>query len=943
LYLETGQGAAAEKELRWAMKLGVAKETLMLPLAEALALQNKYRAILDEIDVGLDLTKQQRAKLIAWRGEAWLGLGKFAKAEGEFERALEVDPESSLAKLGMAKLAFAKRDYQTAVQLVEEGLQTDSRDQRLWRFKAILAKTTGDLEKAEEAYSKAIEVSGNHIVDLAERAVVRLSLGKVKAAQADIEQLKSTAPRFYLTSYAEGIYRLKQGQLDQALESLEKAHRLNDKHPETLFYLGVAHLMKGNLQQAETYLKGFNAMYPGSVSAHLALAMVKMKLQDYQGAKSLLMPVLLSQPDNVTALNLIGRLEFLQGHRTEGLGYFKRIVELNPKLTVAKVRLGAALLASGKKQEGMDVLQEALQQDPELLQPEIMTVMIHLRDKEFDQARRVIERLKQKLPDKPLPLNLEAMLLMAQGKTAQAEAVLQQVLKLSPGDPDASGMLAKLAMQSGDIRAAESRYQDVLKAHPDSVTAGLNLARLELRDNKGKQAESRLQKIIGTHPTLLQPRLMLAEYYLRFGRAADAVSLLDEVRDRYPEHPRLLGILSDALIDYNQPGRALATAKVLVGVVPDKPLSHYILARAYAANHDLSAMEKELAIALQKNPDFFLGRLSMGRLQFLQNRLDEAQTTVARLAKQYPDHPEILGLMGEIGLKRGDYPKAREYFTQALAVSPQSRWARKVTESLWREGKQEAALQYLGEWIQSHPDDVAAHLMSVELKISAGKGEAGRKEIEALLETHPGDPRVLAKAADLAYGRGDMERAENLYQAALSRQKANLLNVRLALTQIKSGQEEKGLATLRSWLERYPQDDYSRAAFADALLGAGHMQEAEAQYRRILKDKPDSVSVLNNLAWLALEKGHVDEAEQLIHKAVELAPARPEVLDTLALVLLRKGDPTSAIDKLEAGLKLYPGNPQLRRRLAEAYIAKGDARGQALLDELRKQEATSQK
>lgn len=82
--------------------------------------------------------------------------------------------------------------------------------------------------------------------------------------------------------------------------------------------------------------------------------------------------------------------------------------------------------------------------------------------------------------------------------------------------------------------------------------------------------------------------------------------------------------------------------------------------------------------------------------------------------------------------------------------------------------------------------------------------------------------------------------------------------------------------------------EYQRAAVGPmrsrAFTGQGNVylkteqwSEAESSFRAALKEDPDNVIALNNLAWMFSQLGHsLDEAEQLIEHAIDL---NPEPLD----------------------------------------------------------------
>ncbi len=69
--------------------------------------------------------------------------------------------------------------------------------------------------------------------------------------------------------------------------------------------------------------------------------------------------------------------------------------------------------------------------------------------------------------------------------------------------------------------------------------------------------------------------------------------------------------------------------------------------------------------------------------------------------------------------------------------------------------------------------------------------------------------------------------------------------------------------------------------------------EAEAYYRKTIKECPKNADAYNNLAWLYYSKNaKLDEAERLALKAIELAPSQKEnYSDTLRKIRERKPSP----------------------------------------------------
>ena len=93
---------------------------------------------------------------------------------------------------------------------------------------------------------------------------------------------------------------------------------------------------------------------------------------------------------------------------------------------------------------------------------------------------------------------------------------------------------------------------------------------------------------------------------------------------------------------------------------------------------------------------------------------------------------------------------------------------------------------------------------------------------------------------------------------------------------------------------------------------SGRFDEAEAAYREALRNRPDSASTLNSLAWLLVSyPGHVKqdprEAVAMARKAVELGSRFPTNVNTLGVALYRAGLLDEAVTTLRRSALLNRG------------------------------------
>ncbi len=839
VYVTLGDDAAAEKELRRAIELGVAREAVLLSLAEALLSQGKNQQILDEIEIDTpsSLGAKEQATLIAYRGDAWLGLNKLDNARTEYDKSLQIDPTSARAKLGHALLMSANHETDKAIALAEEASELDPKDGRAWSLLAAFYKVKGELEKADAAYGKAIEHQRLKYIDRANRALVRVELKNLEGAADDIEVAKKEAPKYFLTHFADGYLKIAQNKLPEAQSSLEQSLSLNDRYPFTLFYLGLVNLTQNRIEQAEELLARFKAMVPNSIQAHQMLALVKFKRRDFRAAKLLLMPVILSQPSDAFSLNLMGNIEFASGNSSEGLKYLQKAAELEPTSAAVKTRLGIGLLLNGQNEQGLEVLKGVLEKDPQFEQADIIIALAHMRAKEFDRARAVIDRLKAKLPDQAVSFVLEALLYEGLGDEEKAKAVLEQALTLSPGDLAISENLARLAYKAKRFDDVRRLYEGALKTHPKHPLVQLRLAELDLREGKFKEMEGRLDTLIREKPEMLEPRLVLARYWLRFGQPERSQTLLEEVRSRYPDNPELLAVLAEAQLEANQGNRALETAKALEKIVPQSAMAQYLLAKAYAENADVKNLRNALERALQNDPKFLPSRLAMVKLLAMEKKTEQVRSQLAQLAKDYPDDPEVLSLMGWWAMQQGQPKQAAESYRAALAKVPSSSLVMNVATALWQSGEEANALKTLEDWNQRYPRDAAVHYLRSGFYLVQGKEEEAKKELATVLEINP---RSIMALNDLAWlmRKTDPEKAlayaEKAYEQA---PKAFQVMDTLAVVNLENRNVMRALQLLKEAATLAPQEPSVQYHLAIAQEKNGLKQEAIATLKNLTQSK----------------------------------------------------------------------------------------------------------
>ena len=367
-------------------------------------------------------------------------------------------------------------------------------------------------------------------------------------------------------------------------------------------------------------------------------------------------------------------------------------------------------------------------------------------------------------------------------------------------------------------------------------------------------------------------------------------------------------------------------------------------------------------------------------------------------------------------LEAGDPERAMVEFRNVFQLDGFHRDARATYARLLRERGQGAQAfgQYL-RLVEQYPEDLEGQRALAELALETGDWEAFRRHAAAAAELAPDDPTVRALAANLAYGDavaaedaaareaavaearalleahpelnaarrvvlGDLMRAER-WEEALAVVDAGIAadgdmallwgyGTRLGLLQRLGRTEEIG-PQLRAMVERFPDDEETRAALIRWLVAQGELEEAEAFLRSLIDpEDPEPgarVTLVRFLSELRGPEAAAAELDRVIaagtsdpalfrsmraaswfdagrrEEAVaemeaileEVAPEETEpgrlasVRVALARMLIATGNPVGARAQVEAVLEEDPTQVEALKLLA-GWLVEDDATGDAI-------------
>lgn len=184
--------------------------------------------------------------------------------------------------------------------------------------------------------------------------------------------------------------------------------------------------------------------------------------------------------------------------------------------------LGVALLEQFKYKDGADAFRKALQIDPKLALARINLGIALYNVPELEDSLREAKAAEELAPDAPQPFYIMGLIAKSQNRTEDAIAAFQRVLQIDARDTGANINLGQLYVQQRKYPEAMAAFRVALAAEPYNATATYNLATALLRygaRDEGQQLMQKFQKLReGGYGS------SIGQNYLEQGRYAEAMA-----------------------------------------------------------------------------------------------------------------------------------------------------------------------------------------------------------------------------------------------------------------------------------------------------------------------------------------------------------------------------------------------------------------------------------
>ena len=453
-------------------------------------------------------------------------------------------------------------------------------------------------------------------------------------------------------------------------------------------------------------------------------------------------------------------------------------------------------------------------------------------------------------------------------------------------------------------------------------------ARSRLAKNEVEAARLELKTLLQGHPNTAEARYLLGKLMLDSGDLAGAEAELRRALEGGHAEASVLPLLARAMVGLGKGALLLQQfgQVKLAEAQADAELKTQ-LATAHAGENDLAGARDTINQALQQSPDFGPALLLRARLTAAADgnaagALKEVDALLARQAAN-ADAWLLKGdllMRGAAGQRAADTAPAATAYRQALQAKANSVPAHVAlikldinASNFTAANTQWLALQKVAP---RHPQTLFFEAVLADQK---GDYKRTRELAQLLLRGAPNDPQVLVLAGQAEQKLNALTQAEAHFSKAVQLvPKAAVARRQLAQVQLRSGQADKALVTLRPLLEANPPDAAALSLAAQAQMMLGNTVAADASLAKASKLLPDDPRLRTAVVLSRLAKGK-DPAAIAELRAIAAADKGSTADLALINMLVRQNDPAGALKAVDALAAKLPGDAlpdQLRGRLA---------------------------
>ncbi len=471
-------------------------------------------------------------------GNLYAAQKQWENAANAFRTAITLAPKNPSPRASLAGVYMAQSKGDMAEQVLKEAKAELSADPAGYRMLGDYYLNLGDSAKAQAEFASLVKEHPSDFNVKKSYAQLLILAKQWDEASQVTEEILKRAPQDDGALILKGQILLQNGKTSDALQTLQQAVKGNPSSAFGHYHLGMAHLAKGNINQAEGEWHAATQIRPDMADAWIALGKVASDRRDWSALEQIGAQVKKISPASPGGYLFYATARINQNDAAGAEADLKQLIQVAPQNPLGYTKLGQLRAFTKRFPEAEALYREALNRSPNFLDAiEGIVELDFQRGKSADAIQLVQEKISANSNDAALYL-LQGQILVRAKQPADAKAYFLKCIELDKQNLTGFLMLAQVEQTLGDAPAAIGHYKQAIAIAPGNAGLYTTLGTLYEGQGNWQEAQGLYQRALA-----LQPEEPLAANNLAYimlehgGNVTVALTLAQTARRGFPNLP----------------------------------------------------------------------------------------------------------------------------------------------------------------------------------------------------------------------------------------------------------------------------------------------------------------------------------------------------------------------------------------------------------------------
>jgi len=763
IYLNSGDGAAAEKEFRRAYENG--STSAVISLLKAFKIQQKNEEIL-ELSTKINLHSDSEQSIVeVYKALALYRLGKDKKAEESINHAIELSADSIYSKLGEAYLVTTQ-NREEAITIINSLVVDNPNFTEALLLQGQLLFVSKNYEKAITAFKKYQELQPKDISIQLMLANTYIKNGNYEKADAHLNNVLLVAPEHAFTNQLKGFVKYTSNDLKAAKSHLDKAIQNGLRTPANQLLAGVIAFQLKEYEQSYQYIFPLKEQLDKAHPAIRILAMSELAL-GYNTSASETLGSFEETSEADTKLFVAATYALLQeGKEDKAKEIIKKLdnIPLNDISNIMKVGI---LKLSLKDMEGLIELESAVDSSPEHIQARLALISAYVETMKFDKALKIVKQMQIELPDDVLSYNLAGAIYLKKKETDKAKDSFETTLSLDPNNITALLFFAKQYIKAENFVEAQKAITKILFIQPAHMSALALNYRIQKAQGDTSKAILQLQQAFSNEKKL-QFRLLLASAWLSEQKYSNVIELLVPIKNLEKQNlpSDYWTMLAASFRAMKQVDEALKTYESWLEIEPENLSAWLQLIDLQENKKNINEAINNANLAIIEFPNNDKLKIIKAHLLVLKGDYAAASSILNLLNKKEFDLPFTQGIRGQVLFSQEQHIKALPLLLNGYKASPNARYSTLVYLVYYATKEQQLGFDFLEAHLNNQPTDMNVRVLLADQYLNT-KPMLAKHHYEIIVAVATKNIPALNNLAGLYLKNGDLTLADKYAMQAV--------------------------------------------------------------------------------------------------------------------------------------------------------------------------------